>query len=79
MEICLKKKDDFRPIPGKLNDDRFGDMGRRKDNDSRPLPGKLKDRFGDKGKGGGNDRPLPGKLKNRFGPYNGKGRPAPRG
>ena len=55
------------PVPGKLNDDRFGDMGRRADDDIRPLPGKLKNPFDGQDKGGDDrDRKIPGKLKNPF-------------
>ena len=48
-----KKGLNHKPIPGKLSDDRFGEMPRRKDDDDneRPLPGKLSDdRFGDMGR-----------------------------
>ena len=68
-----KKGLNDKPIPGKLSDDRFGEMPRRKDdNDERPLPGKLSDdRFGDMGRRRDDDnRKLPGKLKN---PFDGKG------
>ena len=58
-----------KPLPGKLKDDRFGSMPRRRDeNDQEKIPGKLQDKHYDwmnqqkeKEKG-----PLPGKLKNRF-------------
>ena len=58
-----------KPLPGKLKDDRFGSMPRRRDeNDQERIPGKLQDKHYDwmnqqkeKEKG-----PLPGKLKNRF-------------
>ena len=60
--------DDGRPLPGKLKDNRFGDMGRRTDDDDgRPLPGKLKSPFDGKGKSGdNNNRNIPGKLKSPF-------------
>ena len=58
---------DDRYIPGKLSDDRFGDMGRRDDDDNRRIPGKLKNPFDGQDKGGDDrDRKIPGKLKNPF-------------
>ena len=57
------------PIPGKLSDDRFGEMPSRAPDDSRPIPGKLKDdRFGDMGPRAEDDSRHPGKLNDdRFG------------
>ena len=62
-----KGDDRTRKIPGKLNDDRFDDMGKRPDGDNRPLPGKLKNPFDGQGKGDDKERKIPGKLKNKFG------------
>ena len=65
-------KEGFKPIPGKLNDDRWGDMPKRNDdaNENRPLPGKLKNPFEGNNKGendNNNNKSIPGKLKNPFG------------
>ena len=57
---------DQRPPPGKLNDDRFDDMGKRPDDDSR-VPGKLKNPFDNQEKAPDRKRPVPGKLNNPFG------------
>ena len=60
-----------KATPGKLNDDRFGDMGKRTDDDNRPLPGKLKNPFdGQENKDDDKNRITPGKLKN---PFDGQG------
>ena len=41
LKNAIKKKGlNDRPIPGKLKDDRFGDMGKRRDEDERKMPGK---------------------------------------
>ena len=50
-------------VPGKLNDDRFGDMPPRHD-DNRPLPGKLKNPFDGQGRDDPREQRIPGKLKN---------------
>ena len=71
-----KKGLNEKPLPGKLKEDRWGDMPKRRDDDERPLPGKLNDdRFGDMGRRRDEEsRPLPGKLKNPFDESNkGKG------
>ena len=57
-----------RSLPGKLSDDRFGDMGKRADDDNRSLPGKLKNPFEGQDNNNEDDknRIIPGKLKNPF-------------
>ena len=61
-------------VPGKLNDDRFGDMPPRHD-DNRPLPGKLKNPFDGQGRDDPREQRIPGKLKN---PFDGQGKPEER-
>ena len=74
LKSAIQKKGfNDRPIPGKLSDDRFGDMPKRAPDDGRPIPGKLNDDRWDMGKRAPDDnRPLPGKLKN---PFDGQGKP----
>ena len=59
-----------KPLPGKLKDDRFGSMPRRRDEeDEQKIPGKLQDKHYDwmnQKKPEGDKGPLPGKLRNRF-------------
>ena len=77
IKNAIRKKGlNTKPIPGKLKDDRFGEMPKRKgDDDKRPLPGKLSDdRFGDMGKRKDDDeKKLPGKLKSPFDGLGNKG------
>ena len=58
-----------KPLPGKLNDDRFGPLPRRRDEDDKEkLPGKLKKKHFDWMNQKKQEEPgiIPGKLKNRF-------------
>ena len=61
-----------KQIPGKISDDRFGDMGKRSDDENRALPGKLKNPFDGQGtKVDDNNRNIPGRLKS---PFDGQGK-----
>ena len=62
-----EEKERERIIPGKLRDDRFGDMGRRADDgDNDRIPGKLKPFEGPKQGDGGKNVKFPGKLRSPF-------------
>ena len=70
LKNAIKEKGfNNKPLPGKLRDDRFASVPRRRDEDEQErIPGKLKDKHFDwmNQKKPAEQGPLPGKLRNRF-------------